>query len=67
MYNSTIELITHFHKLLKLAIPSTYVWLLLFYSSFHLFLNITAEVLKFADREFYGVSLPSQNYLSGFV
>lgn len=39
--------------LLKLAIASTYIWLLVFYSYFHLFFNILAELLKFGDRVFY--------------
>jgi diacylglycerol O-acyltransferase-1 len=30
-----------------------FVWLLGFYSLFHLWLNILAELLKFGDREFY--------------
>ncbi|CAK77558.1 unnamed protein product (macronuclear) [Paramecium tetraurelia] len=40
-------------RLLKLAIPNTYMWMALFYGQFQCFLNITAELLRFADREFY--------------
>ena len=40
-------------RLLKLSIPVLYVWLLGFYLVFHLTLNITAELLRFGDREFY--------------
>ncbi len=40
-------------RLLKLAIPSTYAWLTMFYVLFHLWLNILAECLMFGDREFY--------------
>eukprot|EP00002_Diphylleia_rotans_P012795 TRINITY_DN2497_c0_g1_i1.p1 TRINITY_DN2497_c0_g1~~TRINITY_DN2497_c0_g1_i1.p1 ORF type:complete len:473 (-),score=105.59 TRINITY_DN2497_c0_g1_i1:120-1538(-) len=40
-------------RLLKLAIPNLYVWLLMFYGYFHLYLNIFAELLRFADRNFY--------------
>jgi len=42
-----------FEHLLKMAIPSTYIWLLGFYVFFHLYLNLLAEVLRFGDREFY--------------
>jgi len=40
-------------RLLKLAIPSLLVWLLMFYTFFHLFLNIIGELLRFGDRQFY--------------
>lgn len=40
-------------RILKLAIPNLYVWLLGFYTLFHLYLNILAEVLRFGDRLFY--------------
>lgn len=40
-------------RLLKLAIPNTYIWLAFFFGSFQCWLNITAELLRFADREFY--------------
>lgn len=39
--------------LLQLSLTSTYLWLLGFYAFFHCFLNITAELLRFADRVFY--------------
>ena len=39
--------------ILKLAIASTYIWLLVFYAFFHVFLNLMAEVLRFGDRLFY--------------
>lgn len=39
--------------LLKLAIASTYIWLLVFYGYFHLFFNLLAEVFRFGDRVFY--------------
>ena len=39
--------------LLSLAIPNTYVWLVVFYLYFHLFLNLCAELLRFGDRVFY--------------
>ena len=39
--------------LLKLSIPTTYVWLLGFYFFFHLWLNLLAELTRFGDRQFY--------------
>jgi len=39
--------------LIKLALASTYTWLLFFYTYFHLGLNLIAELLKFGDRVFY--------------
>ena len=42
-------------RLLKLAIPSLYLWLCIFYTLFHVWLNIVAEFLHFGDREFYKV------------
>ena len=44
-----------FERLLKLAIPSLYVWLLIFAALFHIGLNIAAEITLFGDREFYKV------------
>ncbi|VDK53894.1 unnamed protein product, partial [Cylicostephanus goldi] len=40
-------------RLLKLAIPNMIIWLIGFYTLFHSLLNFIAEVLMFADREFY--------------
>ncbi|VFQ62802.1 unnamed protein product [Cuscuta campestris] len=40
-------------RVLKLSVPTLYVWLCLFYCFFHLWLNILAELLRFGDREFY--------------
>lgn len=40
-------------RLLVLAIPNLYVWLLGFYAFFHLYLNMVAELLRFGDRAFY--------------
>jgi len=40
-------------RLLKLAIPNLYLWLLGFYVGFHLYLNIWAELTGYADRLFY--------------
>ncbi|KAH9327011.1 hypothetical protein KI387_007189, partial [Taxus chinensis] len=40
-------------RVLKLSIPTLYVWLCMFYCFFHLWLNIVAELVQFGDREFY--------------
>ena len=37
----------------KLSVPSSYVWLMCFYSLFHTVLNITGEITMFGDRRFY--------------
>eukprot|EP01016_Furgasonia_blochmanni_P032799 TRINITY_DN3386_c0_g1_i3.p1 TRINITY_DN3386_c0_g1~~TRINITY_DN3386_c0_g1_i3.p1 ORF type:complete len:359 (-),score=34.74 TRINITY_DN3386_c0_g1_i3:347-1423(-) len=46
-----------FEKLLRIGIPTVYIWLLGFFGVFQVLLNITAELLRFADRHFYGVLL----------
>lgn len=38
---------------MKLALPSLAVWLSGFYAVFHCLLNINAEILRFADRNFF--------------
>jgi diacylglycerol O-acyltransferase-1 len=38
---------------LKLAVPNLFNWLLMFYCTFHCWLNILAELLRFGDRSFY--------------
>ncbi len=59
-----------FERLLKLAIPSLYVWLLIFAALFHIGLNIAAEITLFGDREFYKVKPDNvawlQQYGAGF-
>lgn len=40
-------------RLLKLAVPNMFVWLIGFYGLFHIWLNILAELTCFADRRFY--------------
>ena len=44
-------------RVLKLSLPTVYGWLIMFYSVFHLLLNIIAELTGFEDREFYKVSI----------
>jgi diacylglycerol O-acyltransferase-1 len=38
---------------LKLSLANTYCWLLVFYCYFHVYLNLSAELLRFGDRIFY--------------
>ena len=40
-------------RLLKLSIPNHLCWLIGFYLVFHSFTNTMAEVMRFADRNFY--------------
>ncbi|KNE60475.1 hypothetical protein AMAG_05861 [Allomyces macrogynus ATCC 38327] len=40
-------------RLLKLSVAVVYFWLLMFYSFFHAWVNLIAELTRFADREFY--------------
>ena len=48
-----VESFNIFTKLLRLTVPNITVWILFFFSFFHLWLNILAEVLRFGDRLFY--------------
>lgn len=45
-------------RVFKLSIPVLWGWLIIFYTLFHLLLNITAEFTGFGDREFYLVGRP---------
>lgn len=38
---------------LSMAVPAAYVWLIMFYSFFHSYLNLWAELTRFGDRRFY--------------
>jgi diacylglycerol O-acyltransferase-1 len=40
-------------RILKLSIPSVYIWLMMFFLVFHSYLNLWAEILRFGDRSFY--------------
>jgi len=42
-----------FQRVLKLAIPSLFCWLVFFYGYFHAYLNLVGELLRFGDRCFY--------------
>ena len=39
--------------LMRITVPSILCWLLVAYAFFHAWLNLLAEVLRFADREFF--------------
>eukprot|EP00048_Salpingoeca_helianthica_P013667 m.205958 g.205958 ORF g.205958 m.205958 type:complete len:472 (+) comp15533_c1_seq1:2634-4049(+) len=47
------SLVFMLERTLKLAMPNFCIWLLLFYMFFHAWLNITGELLRFGDRQFY--------------
>jgi len=51
---SKMEVLAASERLLKLAVPNHLLWLIFFYLLFHSYLNIIGEILKFADRNFYG-------------
>ncbi|KAJ8288182.1 hypothetical protein COCON_G00008410 [Conger conger] len=40
-------------RLLKLAVPNHFIWLIFFYWFFHSSMNFVAELMRFGDREFY--------------
>nr|XP_023667676.1 diacylglycerol O-acyltransferase 1 isoform X1 [Paramormyrops kingsleyae] len=40
-------------RLLKLAVPNHFIWLIFFYWFFHSSMNFVAELMQFGDREFY--------------
>eukprot|EP00058_Branchiostoma_floridae_P026881 XP_002612372.1 hypothetical protein BRAFLDRAFT_280106 [Branchiostoma floridae] len=40
-------------RIMKLAIPNHFIWLIFFYWFFHSNLNVLAEITQFADRTFY--------------
>ncbi|KAM9783201.1 diacylglycerol O-acyltransferase 1-like [Neosynchiropus ocellatus] len=40
-------------RLLRLAVPNHLLWLMFFYWFFHSSLNVSAELLRFGDRQFY--------------
>ncbi|BFZ13484.1 hypothetical protein BsWGS_16523 [Bradybaena similaris] len=48
-----MEIFKMLERLLKLSIPNHLIWLVFFYWYFHSSLNVVAELLRFADREFY--------------
>ncbi|XP_055594217.1 diacylglycerol O-acyltransferase 1 [Uranotaenia lowii] len=50
---SNMDLTKTTERLLKLAIPNHLMWLCFFYLTFHSFLNLMGELLRFADRNFY--------------
>ena len=47
------DILSIIHEMLRINVPGTYLWLLVFYGFFHCWLNILAEITFFADRSFY--------------
>jgi len=47
------DILRTLERILAVAVPLLGFWLVMFYSTFHLWLNILAELLRFGDREFY--------------
>jgi len=51
---SLFRLFGHFfERMLRLSIPTLYVWLLIFIGMFHHWMNFLAELTRFGDRNFY--------------
>ncbi|EFC42070.1 predicted protein [Naegleria gruberi] len=48
-----IETYDWYDLIINLTIPSMIIWMLTFYCVFHCFMNATAEMVRYADREFY--------------
>lgn len=47
------DYMTVFVLTLQMAVPAAYFWLTMFYCVFHSYLNLFAELTRFADRRFY--------------
>ncbi|EER02103.1 Diacylglycerol O-acyltransferase, putative, partial [Perkinsus marinus ATCC 50983] len=50
-YSPVVRILSE--RILKLAVPNLYLWLLMFFTLFHTWMNILAELTRFGDREFY--------------
>ncbi|KAF2498079.1 hypothetical protein BU16DRAFT_548992 [Lophium mytilinum] len=50
---STLDLVSILERVMKLSTISLFCWLCGFFALFQSFLNALAEVMRFADREFY--------------
>jgi len=50
---SNMDWMSSLERLLKLSVPNHLCWLVWFYLVFHSFLNTLAELMQFADRNFY--------------
>lgn len=42
-----------FYLTLQMSTPAVYIWLAMFYSLFHSYMNFWGEITYFADRRFY--------------
>ncbi|CAI2362448.1 unnamed protein product [Moneuplotes crassus] len=47
------EYVAASYYFVRLAVPNTYSWLIMFYSHFHTYLNAYADLTGFSDRSFY--------------
>ncbi|KAI8971349.1 MBOAT, membrane-bound O-acyltransferase family-domain-containing protein [Pilobolus umbonatus] len=47
------QFVTIIERVLKLSTTAVVIWLLMFYATFHAYLNALSEVLRFGDRTFY--------------
>jgi len=50
---ASLDVVSILERLMKLSTISLFCWLCGFYALFHSFLNALAEVMRFADRDFY--------------
>uniref|UniRef100_A0A0R3RZX0 O-acyltransferase n=1 Tax=Elaeophora elaphi TaxID=1147741 RepID=A0A0R3RZX0_9BILA len=50
---TTMNFSSCIERVLKLAVPNHVIWLISFYTIFHSLLNLIAELMEFADRQFY--------------
>jgi diacylglycerol O-acyltransferase-1 len=48
-----MDVLAMLERVLKLGIPTLMIWLMMFYTVFHVWLNLLAEMTHFGDREFY--------------
>jgi len=53
LHTEEINYVLVLERHLKLAVPSLYLWLLLFFNCFQCYTNIMAELTTFGDRTFY--------------
>jgi hypothetical protein len=57
MMNAIVSILSSWmgilERILKLSLPNVIIWLLIFYAIFHSYLNLSAEIAQFGDRQFY--------------
>mmetsp|Transcript_39329 Transcript_39329/g.38878 ORF Transcript_39329/g.38878 Transcript_39329/m.38878 type:complete len:125 (+) Transcript_39329:464-838(+) len=47
------DYVSALYYFIRLAVPNTYSWLIMFYSHFHTYFNAFADLTGFSDRCFY--------------